>query len=184
MKKGKIIFVSIAGVLIITFSVIAFTPMTVFAELTDEPITDPNPPADGFVVKRFIEGVLIRTFRYQKSMVGYLDSSLSYTDNAAERAKIRIARLEADGKDVSGLESALEQYYEMITDAGKSQDQAESLVHLHNGFTEDGRVQDINSARETIKEIEPLIKSVRDNMMEAFRVLFDAIQKYAENNDA
>jgi hypothetical protein len=180
MKNNKTVAAILVGGLVLVMIAGAFTPGIVFAESETDQDDDPSNQGNRAGFLKFFDGLLARIFGYQKSMVAYLGRSLKYTEQAAERAQKRITELKVNGEDVTELEEALDTYYDLIAEAEQVQVLAESLVELHNGFDEDGLIDDLETARETVAEIEPNIKTVRDNIIEAAHVIYEAIQAYQE----
>ena len=113
-------------------------------------------------------------------MVRYLRRSILYTQEAADKAQLRISELKQAGKDVEPLEDAMDAYYTLISEADQAQDAAESLITLHDGFDENGKVIDLEKARLTIVDIAPQVEIVRKNIIEVMRVIFNAIKTYQD----
>jgi hypothetical protein len=165
--------------LILASLVLMVTPQIVLAEsaMTEEAEPEEDEDRPGFL--RFFDGLIARSFAYQRSMVRYLGQSLEMADKAAGDAQLRITEMKQGGQDITILEDALDSFYDLIAEADKAQDAAENLIQLHDGF-EDGKVVDLEKARNTVSEIEPQIKTVRENIVEAMRIIFEAIQTYRE----
>ena len=153
----------------------------VFAAV-DDPATAPQPKLAGDGVKHFFEGVLIRTFRYQESMTAYIGASLEKVNDSMSQAEVRMDELIEEGKDVTELEEAAARFEILIEESQNAYSAAQSLVDLHSGFDDKGRVEDLVKARETIKAIEPYLSTARENIVEAVRVLYEAVQAYQIDN--
>ena len=155
----------------------------VFAAVEEYPAAAPQPTIAGDGVKHFFEGVLMRTFRYQESMIVFIGASLENASESVSRAEARIDKLIEEGKDVAELVEAIAQFEELIQDAENAYSAAQGLVDLHSGFDDQGRVEDLAEARETINAIEPNLTTARVNIVEAVHVVYEAVQVYQTANE-
>jgi len=155
----------------------------VFAAIEEYPATVPQPTIAGDGVKHFFEGVLMRTFRYQKSMTAFIGASLENSSDSMSQAEARIEELIEKGKDVTELEEAVVQFEILIEEAENAYNAAQSLVDLHSGFDDQGRVEDLEEAQKTVYAIEPYLSTARRNIVEAVRVVYKAIQAYQTDNE-
>jgi len=153
----------------------------VIAAVEEHPAASPQSTVPGDGLKHFFEGVLNRTFRYQKSMTAFIGAALEDAGSSMLRAEERIDKLVEDEKDAAGLEEALSQFEILIEEAENAYSAAQSLVDLHSGFNDQGRVKDLEKARETINAIEPYLSTTRKNIVEAVRVVYEAVKAYQEN---
>lgn len=153
----------------------------VFAGVGEYPTTASQPPITGDGVKHFFEGVLMRTFRYQKSMTAFIGAALDDANGSMSRAEERIDKLLNEEKDVAELEEALSQFEILIEKAENAYSAAQSLVDLHSGFNDQGRVDDLEKARETINAIEPYLSTARKNIVEAVRIVYEAVKAYQDS---
>jgi len=97
------------------------------------------------------------------------------------RAEKRIDKLLNEEKDVAELEKVLSQFEILIEKAENAYSAAQSLVDLHSGFNDQGRVEDLEKARETINAIEPYLSTARKDIVEAVRVVYEAVKAYQES---
>jgi hypothetical protein len=155
----------------------------VLAAVEEYPAAAPQPTTDGDSVKHFYKGVLMRTFRYQESMTTFIGVSLENASDSVSRAEARIEELIEKGKDVTELEEAVVQFETLIEEAKNACSAAQSLVDLHCGFDDKGRVEDLAEAWETINAIEPYLSAARGNIVEAVRVVNEAVQVYQTANE-
>ena len=155
----------------------------VFAAVEEFPAAAAQPTIAGDGVKYFFKGVLMRTFRYQKSMTAFIGASLENASDSMPRAEARIEELIEKGKDVAELEEAVVQFETLIEEAENAYSAAQSLVDLHSGFDDQGIVEDLAEARETVYAIEPYLSTARGNIIEAVHVVYEAIQAYQTDNE-
>jgi len=153
----------------------------VFAAVEEHPTASPQSMIPGDGVKHFFEGVLMRTFRYQKSMTAFIGAALEDAGSSMLRAEERIDKLIEDGKDAAGFAEAISQFETLIEVAENAYSAAQSLVDLHSGFNDQGRVKGLEKARETINAIEPYLSTAQKNIVEAVRVVYEAVKAYQEN---
>ncbi|MCD6577758.1 MAG: hypothetical protein J7K66_07095 [Anaerolineaceae bacterium] len=154
-----------------------------FADVEEVPAETSQPAVAGNGVKHFFEGVLMRTFRYQKSMTAFIGASLEDTSGFISSAKTRIDELIEEGKDVARLEEAITQFEKLIDESQNAYSAAQSLVDLHSGFDGQGKVENLKEARETIRAIEPSLSTAREKIIEAVRVVNGAVQEYQIDNE-
>jgi len=153
----------------------------VFAAVEEYPATTPQPTIAGDGVKHFFEGVLMRTFRYQESMTAFIGAALEDANGSMSRAEERIDKLLKEEKDIAELEEALAQFETLIEEAENAYSAAQGLVDLHSGFNDQGRIEDLEKARETINAIEPYLSTARKNIVEAVRVVYEAVKAYQDS---
>jgi len=181
-KKLKKKWKKAAGTVLAVILLAGFTAVPVFAYVEEDLtlIEDSSDPGDG--VRHFFEGLLARTFLYQKSMTEFIGPSLESADGSVSRAQNKIEELIEGGHDVRMLEEALDNFESMLDSAENDYNAAQSLVDLHSGFSDEGRVVDIEEARRTVTAIEPNLQEARETIIEAIRLIYDAIQEYKRVN--
>jgi len=160
---------------------LAVTPVFASTEEDLTPIETADNPGDG--VRHFFAGLLSRTFRYQKSMTEFIGSSLNSADGSVLRAQNKLEDLIEEGRDVEMLEDALVDFEDLLDSAENAYNAAQSLVDLHSGFNREGRVVDIEEARRTVTAIEPNLQEARETIIEAIKLIYDAIQDYRAANE-
>jgi len=87
---------------------------------------------------------------------------------AGDRLQERIDQAKQNGKDVSGLESALAAYRGLLSNAQSSHDAAAAILVTHAGFDANGKVTDSAAARQTVLD-------ARKNLMDAHVTLVKAV---------
>lgn len=76
------------------------------------------------------------------------------------------------------MEEANNAFEELVQEAENAYSVAQSLVDLHTEFDDKGRVANLTEARETINAIKPNLITARKNIIEAVRVVYEAIKVY------
>lgn len=64
-----------------------------YAVVEDDPAAAPQPAIAGDGMKYFFEGVLMRIFRYEKSMTAFTGLSLENVSKSVSRAEVHIDEL-------------------------------------------------------------------------------------------
>jgi len=123
----------------------------------------------------------MRTFRYQESTTVFIGTALEDANGSMSRAEERIDKLLKEEKDVAELEEAISQFEILVVKAENAYSAAQSLVDLHSGFNDQGRVEDLEKARKTINAIEPYLSTARKNIVEAVRVVYEAVKVYQDS---
>jgi len=103
MKKKSTILLTIGSALLALTLIAAVPASTVLALSEEEPQINPQETRE-FFIYRFFYGLLARSYRYQKSMVSFLETQIEQADDVAANAQVRINELRREGKDVSSLE--------------------------------------------------------------------------------
>ena len=86
----------------------------VFSVVEEHPTVSPKSTISGYGMKHFFEGVLMHTFRYQKSMTAFIGAALEDSGSSMLRAEERIHTLIEDNKNAAGLEEAISQFETLI----------------------------------------------------------------------
>ena len=92
------------------------------------------------------------------------------------------AYAKANGKDVSGLESALTAFSEAVGDARPIYEGARGIIASHKGFDANGDVLDPESAAETVKELGQALEEIGDTLRHPARELADALREFRRAN--
>ena len=147
----KRLFIFLVSILAAGFLSASILSGGVKAETINDPQATSAPDKSGIGVGGLLRGVLQRTYKFQVNMIDYLSKSLDRSDEIETRALNRITELKKQGKDVSALETMLDRFYDLIVNAEQAQSKAKSIINLHQGFDDQGKVIDLKLARDTIK---------------------------------
>ena len=124
---------------------------------------DPPNPADPERAKTRLEWA----FANQKLTVQRIELNLEYQDEFIARIEELVAKAKENGKGVSAIEAALANYKKAVEASQPLYEQAAKLVQTHNGFDANGKVTDLEKARETVKTLGETLKQHRETMGEA-----------------
>ena len=103
-------------------------------------------------------------------------------DELIERVQKLIDRAEANGKDVSAVQVALDAFAEAAKKAKPVYESTNGLVNSHQGFDDSGKVTDLEKAKETVRSMQEKMQEIRTAMNGAGPALRDAIQAFREAN--
>lgn len=142
------------------------------------PATDDPPPAEREVSAERLERVWARQLRlYERIGNGY-----DRSDNFVEKVQTMIDKAGANGKDVSAVQAALDAFEEAIKYAHPVYESAKGIINSHQGFDNDGKVTDIEKAKETVQSMGEKLKEIKESMGGTGRALHEAIKAFREAN--
>jgi hypothetical protein len=122
------------------------------------------------------------SFANQKLTVQRIGLNLEYQDEFIARIEELVAKAKENGKDVSAIEAALADYKKALEASKPLYEQAVKLVQTHEGFDANGKVTDLEKARETVKQLGETLKQHREVMGEAAKALHEALKAFREAN--
>ena len=141
------------------------------------PATDDPPPQREVSAER-LEKVWARQLRlYERIGNGY-----DRSDNFVEKVQILIDKAGENGKDVSAVQAALDAFEEAIKDAHPVYESAKGIINSHQGFDNEGKVTDIEKAKETVQSMGEKLKEIKESMSGTGRALHEAIKAFREAN--
>lgn len=121
---------------------------------------------------------------YQRALK-MLEAQADRLEAAGERAENfagRIADLKSEGKDTSALEKALANFKDVLKEARATHEQAAAVLKTHAGFDDQGKVTEIEKARETVREAEKLLREAHRDLRPALRELMRAFREFIRDN--
>ena len=140
---------------------------------------DPPPlQPKGQVSNERLERVWARQLRVYESLGNGYDRS----DAFVERVQGLIDKAGANGKDVSAVQAALDAFEAAMKDAHLVYESAKGIVNSHQGFGDDGKVTDIEKAKETVKAMGEKLEEIKDAMGGTGKALREAIRAFREAN--
>lgn len=135
---------------------------------------DPTPPPQGQISNERLERVWARQLR--------IYNRLGRIDQVVDRVQMLIDRASARGKDVSGVQSALDAFKDAWKDAKPIYESMKGIVNSHQGFDDTGKVTDPAKALETIKDMRDKFQAIKTAMNGTGKALREAIQAFREAN--
>ena len=142
------------------------------------PSTDDPPPGDREVSAERLEKVWARQLRlYEKIGNGY-----DRSDNFVEKVQTLINRASENGKDVTAVQAALDAFEAALKDTHPIYESAKGIVNSHQGFDNDGKVTDLEKAKETVKSMAEKLKEIKESMGGTGKALREALKAFLEAN--
>ena len=108
--------------------------------------------------------------------------NLTTADDRVAKFAQRIADLKSKGKDTSALEAALADFKDVLKGAHTTHDKAAGILNTHAGFNDQGKVTDIQQARNTVQEADKLLREVHRDLRPAVRDLVRALREFLRDN--
>jgi hypothetical protein len=125
---------------------------------------------------------LERAWARQQWLHDRLSYMFDHTQQRIDRAQDFIDRAEANGKDTSAIQAALDAFANAISEARPIFESAKGLVSAHRGFDDSGRVTDASLAAETVQSMAEKLREIRDVLLDPTRGMRDAIRAFWEAN--
>ena len=173
----------------LTTSLRRITPMLLIAALgitliptktaaaLQEPDTG-NPPERSNLRARRLERIWFR----QQRTHDHLDFLFDHAQQRIDRARELIEVAADNGKDVSALQAALDEFADAVQEAQQIHTSAQGLVSSHPGFDADGTVTQSAQAAETVEAMRAKLREIRDVLRSPSRALWDALRELREAN--
>jgi hypothetical protein len=138
---------------------------------------DPPPP-EREVSDEKLENIWARQLRmYEKIGKGFERS-----DAFIEKVQMLIDKAGENGKDVPAIQAALDAFEQALKDAHPIYESAKGIINSHQGFDNDGKVIDIEKAKETVKAMGVKLHEIKEAMDGTGRALHEAIKAFREAN--
>ena len=163
---------TILSALILALGLAAMPFMSVFAAGANDPT--PPPPSTGQIRTMRLERVWARQLRIYNRM--------GRVDDFVERVQKLIDRAKANGKDVSGVQAALDAFKAAAKDAQPIYESIKGIINSHSGFDSNGQVTDPEKAKETVQAMHDKFKEIRDAMNGTGKALREAIRAFRQAN--
>ncbi len=138
---------------------------------------DPSVPPQGELTNERLEKI------WAKQLEAY--EKFGKSDEFVGKVQQLIDRAGQNGKDVSGIQAALDAFEAALKDAKPIHASMNGIVNGHQGFDANGKVTDPEKAKETVRQMgEKLkeLKDAKDAMGGAGKALHEAIQAFREAN--
>jgi uncharacterized protein YdcH (DUF465 family) len=110
-----------------------------------------------------------------------VDSFLERGESISDRIEAEIERLVDAGVDTTELERLQDKYNEALEEAKDSHDQATQLFDEHNGFDNDGVLEDAEDAREFLDEAGSLVRETQQQLKDGYSVLREIFAELKEH---
>lgn len=107
-----------------------------------------------------------------------------FDNSDARLAKLqeRIDKAKANGKDVSAVQTALDNFKAALKTAKPIYESMNGIINSHQGFDASGKVIDAEKAKSTLKEMRGKMQELKSAMGGTGKALRDALQVFREAN--
>jgi hypothetical protein len=139
---------------------------------------DPPVPGERQISNERLERIWARQLRRHER----IGNRFERDDAFIERIQAWIDRAEANGKDASAVQAALDAFEAAIQDAHPIYESAAGIVNSHQGFDEIGKVTDPAKAQETVHAMRAKFQEMKDAMNGTGRALHQAIKAFRQAN--
>lgn len=127
---------------------------------------------------------LEKEYQREQKAIETQSTRLGKADAFVGKAQQRIDGLKSQGKDVTLLLTALDNFQQMLKAAHADHDSAVAILKAHAGFDANGKVTDIQLARSTVQQAAHLMKQVQQDVRPSMRDLAQAIRQFVKANRA
>jgi len=103
-------------------------------------------------------------------------------DEFIARVQKLIDRAEANGKDASAVQAALDAFAAAVKDAHPIYESMKGIVNSHQGFDDSGKVTDSAKAKETVRSMHEKFQEIKTVMNGTGQALREAIRAFREAN--
>jgi hypothetical protein len=166
--KGAIALVLICAALVLQPAVVAKAQVS-------EAFTRPPTEETG-------DARLERIWLHQQRSLHRLEFMFDHSQQRLQKAQELIDVARDRGKDVRGLQTALDAFSAALQEARSTYESAVGIVDSHKGFDDQGEVVDSTLAAATVEDMAEKLSAVRDTLLEPGRDLRDAIRDYRRAN--
>jgi len=166
----KLINKMVLAVLVSALVFAAFPVTSAFAQ-------DENPPKQGLSNEKLEEIWARQSDTYKR--LGKL-----FTDGDTRVAKIqeRIEKAKANGKDVTALQTALDNFESALKKSKPIYENMKGVFSSHQGFDANGKVTDAEKAKATLKDLRGKVQEFKSAMGDTGKALREALQSFREAN--
>ncbi len=172
---GKFTLMAVLFALLLT----ALPAQTAQAAGANDPVT---PPAGVTPDPAMTNVRLERAFLRQKNNVERLAFTFENVDTVIARAEEALAKAAANGKDVTALQKAIDDFKAALEKAEPLYEDAQAIADAADGFDAEGKVTDAETAKETVQALGEALKAVRETLGESFKALRDALRDFRQDN--
>lgn len=131
-------------------------------------------PPQGPISNEKLERIWARQLRAYERM--------ARTDEFMAKVQQLIDRAEANDRDASAVQAALDAFELQINEAHPIYESMKGIINSHPGFDGNGNVTDPEKARETVREMGEKLKEIRETLNGTGKALRDAIRAFRDTS--
>jgi hypothetical protein len=140
--------------------------------------TPPTPPAPDAAARS--GATLEHLNQREQTAMGIQADHLAKAGEVAGKVQEWIDKLAEQGQDVTDLEAALASFKDSLGSAQSPHDQAAGILDTHAGFDGNGKVTDLQAARETVRSAGQALRECRRTLLQAARDLRQAVRTWRQ----
>ena len=176
---GKRILLGLAGgVSVVGMTAAALIASPAAPAFADQVKPTPESPARGLDRITRLEQVYAR----EQNWLMKQGAQLTKANQVVTKVQDRINALQAKGKNVSALQTALDAFKASLATAQSDHDNAAAILATHAGFDSNGKVIDRTLALQTVRSAGKDLRACHRTLAEALKDLHGAILKWREAN--
>jgi archaellum component FlaC len=160
-------------ILAVLIAALAFTAIPVTGAFAQ----GENPPKGGITNEK-LEQVWAR----MSKMYERLGKAFDGGDDRLAKLQERIDKAKADGKDVTAVQTALDNFEAALKKAKPVYESMKGIFNSHQGFDANGKVTDAEKAKATLKDLRDKFKDLKSAMGGTGKALREALQAFREAN--
>ena len=141
------------------------------------PYADDPPPQRKVSAER-----LEKVWAHQLRVYEKIGNGFDRADEFVDKVQELIDKAAANGKDVSAVQAALDDFEQALKEAHPIYESAKGIINSHPGFDNDGKVTDIEKAKETVQAMGEKLREIKGAMDGTGRALKEAIKAFREAN--
>ncbi len=123
--------------------------------------------------------IRLETRYYLGIVLNYrIDGFLSKADNVSVKMDEAIKRLEDKGIDTGKLKDEAEKFDSIMADAKQNQQKTDDLFTVHAGFASDGTINDVNAARDFLRQADGMQRETVRDLKDASRQLKEFVKEF------
>ena len=178
MKSGLIALVALS----VAFAALELAPTLAMAQ-TPSPSTPATPPAAPATPatsqnQAARQAALEKAFAREQTASTTQANNLEKMSTLAAKAQALIDKAKANGRDVTGIQLALNAFKSQVADAQSLHDTAAGILSAHVGFDDSGKVTGMVAAAETVRDAHQSLVDTRNVMRQAAADLRSAIRAF------
>jgi hypothetical protein len=139
------------------------------------PLASTTPPAASDKITRLERVWLRQQIRHDR-----LGVMFDHAQQRIDLAQQMIDRAKANGKDVTALQQALDDFSAAVQQARPIYQGMQGIISSHQGFDANGSVTDATQAAATVRSMQDDFVSIRDKLSGPAQALRDAVRSFRQ----
>ncbi|MDD2921994.1 MAG: hypothetical protein PHQ36_06875 [Anaerolineales bacterium] len=121
---------------------------------------------------------------WARQLMRYEKIGKAFDESDARLTKLQelIDKAKANGKDVTAVQTALDNYKAALKTAKPIYESAKGIIASHQGFDANGKVTDAEKAKSTLKDLRGKMEELKSAMNGTRKALGEAVKKFRAAN--